>query len=48
MYTKRTPEAKELITTIAVKKLEIQKLEKELLELENQERADLCRRYGCA
>jgi hypothetical protein len=46
MYQARMSDQKELITTIAVKRLEIKKLEKELQALETEERESLCRRYG--
>ncbi len=43
--TQRTLQEKEIITTIAVKKLEIKRLEKELAYLERQTQEELWGRY---
>lgn len=45
MGNTKTQEMKNVITEIAVKKLEIQKLEKELAKMESEQNQELWRRY---
>jgi hypothetical protein len=45
MGNTKTQEMKNIITDIAVRKLEIQKLEKELAKMESEQNQKLWRRY---